>query len=228
MAHADQYGIPCAYVRGGTSKALFFHEQDIPPPGQSRDIVLKRLMGSPDAQQVDGMGGRSTHTSKIAIVRPSNREDADVDFTFAQVAVEQDSVSYKGNCGNISSAVGPFAIDEGLMDKTLQKRDIVDGCTGVTQVRIFNTNTQRILIAHVPVDKKSGYSITVGDVSIAGVPGTSAPILMDYRNVSIEFPFSERGYHRRKDRSLANTRCFRRSGRVFRKASSLLAAQEIK
>jgi 2-methylaconitate cis-trans-isomerase PrpF len=186
MAHADQYGIPCAYIRGGTSKALFFHEKDIPPPGPIRDIVLKRLMGSPDAHQVDGMGGRSTHTSKIAIVRPSEREDADVDFTFAQVAIEQDSVSYKGNCGNISSAVGPFAIDEGLLDTKSDSfgKDIAKDGTAFRRVRIFNTNTQRVLVSHVPVEKKSGFSITTGNSMIAGVPGTSAPILMDYSNVS--------------------------------------------
>lgn len=141
-------------------------------------------MGSPDAQQVDGMGGRSTHTSKIAIVRPSDREDVDVDFTFAQVSVDQDLISYKGNCGNISSAVGPFAIDEGLLGKNANTKCSANDDTAVTEVRIFNTNTQRILLAHVPVDKKSGFSITAGNSMIAGVPGTSAPILMDYKDVS--------------------------------------------
>ncbi|KAL7915553.1 PrpF domain-containing protein [Trichoderma velutinum] len=182
MAHADQYGIPCAYIRGGTSKAMFFHGRDIPPPGPLRDTVLKRLMGSPDAQQVDGMGGRSTHTSKIAIVRPSDREGVDVDFTFAQVSVDQDLISYKGNCGNISSAVGPFAIDEGLMGQNANIEYSANDDTALTEVRIFNTNTQRVLLALVPVDKKTGFSITTGDSMIAGVPGTSAPILMDYKN----------------------------------------------
>lgn len=186
MAHADQYGIPCAYIRGGTSKALFLHERDIPPPGPLRDTVLKRLMGSPDAQQVDGMGGRSTHTSKIAIVRPSDREDVDIDFTFAQVSVDQDLISYTGNCGNISSAVGPFAIDEGLLGKNANTKYSANDDTAVTEVRIFNTNTQRVLLAHVPVDTKSGFSITAGNSMIAGVPGTSAPILMDYKDVSAE------------------------------------------
>jgi len=231
MAYADQYGIPCAYVRGGTSKALFFHEQDIPPPGPLRDIVLKRLMGSPDAHQIDGMGGRSTHTSKIAIVRPSNREDADVDFTFAQIAVEQDEVSYKGNCGNISSAVGPFAIDEGLLGKGLRKgsrkeRSASDSIA-VTEVRIFNTNTQRILIAHVPVDKKSGFSISAGNAKIAGVPGTSAPILMDYRNVSIGLFKEETVNQRVETESLANQLCFRLLGEVARKGLIRPVTQQI-
>lgn len=184
MAHADQHGIPCAFIRGGTSKALFFHERNLPPPGPLRDTVLKRLMGSPDVQQVDGMGGRSTHTSKIAIVRPSDRQGVDVDFTFAQVSVDQDMISYKGNCGNISSAVGPFAIDEGLLGKSANTTYSANDDTAVTEVRIYNTNTQRILHAHVPVDKKSGFSITVGNATIAGVPGTSASIWMDYKDVS--------------------------------------------
>jgi 2-methylaconitate cis-trans-isomerase PrpF len=198
MAHADQYGIPCAYVRGGTSKALFLHERDIPPPGPLRDIVLKRLMGSPDAQQVDGMGGRSTHTSKVAIVRPSDREDADVDFTFAQVAVGQDIVSYEGNCGNISSAVGPFAIDEGLFAKRSCTKYSTNDSTVITEVRIFNTNTQRIIVTQVPVDKKSGFTITAGNAMIAGVPGTSAPIQMDSRNVSVK-TFNTEAINKGKD-----------------------------
>lgn len=184
MAHTDQHGIPCAFIRGGTSKALFFHERDLPSPGPLRDTVLKRLIGSPDVQQVDGMGGRSTHTSKIAIVRPSDREGVDVDFTFAQVSVDQDMISYKGNCGNISSAVGPFAIDEGLLGKSANTTYSANDDTAVTEVRIYNTNTQRILHAHVPVDKKSEFSITAGNATIAGVPGTSASIWMDYKDVS--------------------------------------------
>jgi 2-methylaconitate cis-trans-isomerase PrpF len=183
MAPVDQYGIPCTYIRGGTSKALFFHEKDIPSPGRLRDTVLERVMGSPDEHQIDGMGGATTHTSKIAIVSPSTREDADVDFTFAQVSINQGGVSYKGNCGNISSAVGPFAIDEGIVSMN-RKGHSTDECLAAREVRIYNTNTKKILISHVPVDKKSGFTVSVGDTSIAGVPGTGAAILMDYRNVS--------------------------------------------
>jgi len=184
MAHFDQYGIPCAYIRGGTSKALFLHEKDIPPPGLLRDTVLKRLIGSPDDQQIDGMGGGKTHTSKIAIIGPPSQEDADVDFTFAQVSIDHDNVSYGGNCGNISSAVGPFAIDEGIVKITRKGRSTDDSMTA-REVHIYNTNTKKLLISHVPVDPISGFSTTTGNAKIAGVHGTSAPILMDYRNVSI-------------------------------------------
>ena len=183
MAHVGQHGIPCAYIRGGTSKALFFHEKHLPAAGAVRDTVLKRLMGSPDAHQIDGMGGGTTHTSKIAIVNPSSREDADVDFTFAQVSINQDGVSYKGNCGNISSAVGPFAIDEGIV-KVNRKGYSADSSLLAREVRIYNTNTKKVLISHVPVEPNSEFSVSEGDTRIAGVPGTSAPILMDYRNVS--------------------------------------------
>lgn len=184
MPHVDQYGIPCAYIRGGTSKALFFHEKDLPAPGELRDEVLKRVMGSPDTQQIDGMGGRSTHTSKVAIIGPSTDEDADINFTFAQISLDESNVSYKGNCGNISSAVGAFAIDEGLL-KTHRKGHGASPKVVAREVRILNTNTKKILISHVPIEESSGFSLTSGDTSISGVPGTSAPILMDYRNVSV-------------------------------------------
>ena len=140
-------------------------------------------MGTPDAHQTDGMGGTKTHTSKIAIVGQSMREDADVDFTFAQIGIDRDEVSYKGNCGNISSAVGPFAIDEGIIEVDRTGHSTSDNYEA-REVRIYNTNTNKILIAHVPVDKKSRFTVSAGNSSIAGVPGTSAPILMDYRNVS--------------------------------------------
>lgn len=187
MAHVDQYGIPCAYIRGGTSKAVFLFEKDIPPPGPLRDAVLKRLMGSPDEHQIDGMGGTKTHTSKIAIIGPPTVEGADVNFTFAQVGISDGLISWKGNCGNISSAVGPFAIDERIV-KTNRKGFGWDDSIVAREVRIFNTNTKKVLIAHVPVEAKSGFSITQGNAEISGVPGTSAPILMDYRNVSIWIP----------------------------------------
>jgi 2-methylaconitate cis-trans-isomerase PrpF len=184
MAHVDQYAIPCAYIRGGTSKALFFHEKDLPSPGRLRDDVLKRVMGSPDPHQIDGMGGRSTHTSKAAIIGPSTEEDADINFTFAQIPINETEVSYKGNCGNISSAVGPFAIDEGLL-KMHRKGHGSNPKIVAREVRIYNTNTKKILISHISVEESSGFSITSGDTSISGVPGSSAPILMDYRNVSV-------------------------------------------
>ncbi|GLA53654.1 hypothetical protein AnigIFM63604_010953 [Aspergillus niger] len=115
MPKSSQYSLPATYYRGGTSKALFFREDVLPGPGPQRDRLLKRAMGSPDPLQLDGMGGSKAVTSKIAIVRPSTRSDADIDFTFAQVGVARDFIHYGANCGNISAAVGPFAIEEGLV-----------------------------------------------------------------------------------------------------------------
>lgn len=164
----DQSEIPCVFMRGGTSKALFFRARDLPPAGPGRDRVLMRVMGTPDGTQIDGMGGAQLNTSKVAIVDPSAREDADVDYTFVQVELEDDRVGLDGNCGNISSAVAPFAVDEGL----------VDAVEPVTTVRIYNTNTARLLVAKVPV---AGCRARVlGDCAIPGVPGTGAEILMDY------------------------------------------------
>ena len=125
-------GIPCTVIRGGTSKGLYLMEKDIPAPGAARDKVLLRLMGSPDPRQIDGLGGATSVTSKVAIIAPSSRPDADVDYTFAQVNITRPSVSYAGNCGNISSGVGLFAIEQGLIT-------VADG---PVTVRIFNTNTQ--------------------------------------------------------------------------------------
>ena len=164
----DQISVRCVLMRGGTSKALFFHEQDLPPPGSRRDRFLLRAMGTPDVLQIDGMGGSRLVTSKVAIIRKSERPDADVDYTFAQLDVDRALVVHDGNCGNISSAVGPFAIDEGL----------VAADQPLATVRIFNTNTEKILVAKVQV--ASGKARVIGDCAIAGVPGTGAEILMDY------------------------------------------------
>ncbi len=164
----DQLTVPCVLMRGGTSKALFFHAADIPVAGPRRDRLLKRIMGTPDLLQIDGLGGSRLVTSKIAIINRSSRADADVDYTFSQVDVEHDRIGYDGNCGNISSAVGPFAIDEGL----------VEAIEPFTTVRIYNTNTDKLLIARVPV--RGGKASVSGDCVIPGVPGTGAEILMDY------------------------------------------------
>lgn len=164
----DQIAIACVLMRGGTSKGVFFHEKDIPPAGPARDALLKRMMGTPDLIQIDGLGGSRLVTSKIAIIKPSTRADADVDYTFAQADIERDRIDYDSNCGNISSAVGPFAIDEGLVE--VQEP--------LTTVRIYNTNTQKLLIAKVPV--ANGKARVLGDCAIAGVPGTGAEILIDY------------------------------------------------
>lgn len=164
----EQAAIRCVIMRGGTSKGLYFHEEDLPAPGLRRDRLLQRLMGSPDVLQIDGLGGSRPITSKVAIVSRSQREGADVDYTFAQIDIESDLVSYSGNCGNISSGVGPFAVDEGLVAVT----------EGHTLVRIHNTNTGKLLVANVPV--KDGRAKVEGDFAIPGVPGTGAEIVMDW------------------------------------------------
>ncbi|MFC1407664.1 PrpF domain-containing protein [Streptacidiphilus sp. N1-12] len=155
-------------MRAGTSKGLFFHQADLPAPGPARDALLKRLMGSPDVLQIDGLGGSRPITSKVAIVAPSDRADADVDYTFAQVDIEGDGIGYGGNCGNISSGVGPFAVDEGL----------VPAVEGRTRVRIHNTNTGKLIVAEVPV--RNGRAEVDGDYAVPGVPGTGAEIVMDW------------------------------------------------
>jgi 2-methylaconitate cis-trans-isomerase PrpF len=168
MTVSEQTGIRCVLMRGGTSNGLYFHEADLPGPGPRRDATLLRLMGSPDILQIDGLGGSRPITSKVAIIAPSARDDADVDYTFAQVEIDRAGVSYAGNCGNISSGVGPFAIDEGL----------VEALEPVTRVRIFNTNTQALIIAEVPV--RDGRARVTGDLAVAGVPGTGAEIVMNW------------------------------------------------
>lgn len=165
----DQVAIRCTVLRGGTSKGVYLLANDVPPPGPARDRLLKRMMGTPDLLQIDGLGGARLITSKMAIVGRSVRADADVDYTFAQVVPERDQVVYTSNCGNISSGVGPFAIDAGLVAVTAP----------VTSVRIHNTNTGKILVAHVPV--AGGRAAVSGDFAIDGVPGTGAEIRMDYR-----------------------------------------------
>jgi 2-methylaconitate cis-trans-isomerase PrpF len=164
----DHETVRLVLARGGTSKGLYFHAQDIPPEGPARDGLLCRLMGSPDLNQIDGLGGAKPVTSKLAIIGPSTRADADVEYTFGQVQLDELSIDYTGNCGNISAGVGPFAIDEGLVTPTAPS----------TTVRIHNTNTDKVLIAEVPVI--GGRAAVRGDAAIAGVPGTGAPITMDW------------------------------------------------
>jgi 2-methylaconitate cis-trans-isomerase PrpF len=168
LTTSEQAAIRCVQMRAGTSKGLYFHERDLPAPGPQRDQLLKRLMGTPDVLQIDGLGGSRMITSKVAIIAPSERDDADVDYTFAQVDVQRDQVVYTGNCGNISSGVGPFAIDEALVPAT----------DGVARVRIHNTNTGKLLVAEVPV--ANGEAKVVGDFALPGVPGTGAEIVMDW------------------------------------------------
>ena len=160
--------IPCVYMRGGTSKALFFNDEDLPQDEAERDQVILSAFGSPDGRQIDGMGGANTSTSKVAIIKKSDRSDADVDYTFGQVDIFHPVVGKTMNCGNISSAVGPYAIDEGMVEVTEH----------VTKVRIFNTNTQKVIVEEVPV--KDGRFMSEGDFSIDGVPGTASRVILKF------------------------------------------------
>lgn len=160
--------MPVTIMRGGTSKGVYILESDLPENREEWDGLLLRMMGSPDKKQIDGLGGSQSVTSKVAIVKRSSRQDADVDYTFAQVSVDKPLVSYKGNCGNISSGVGPFAIEEGL----------VEAKEGLTTVRIYNTNTDKIIAADVST--ADGQVVYDGDFSIAGVPGTASPIRLKF------------------------------------------------
>ncbi len=158
------------FMRGGTSRALFFHHADLPAPGAARDRILLAALGSPDpyGRQLDGLGGGLSSLSKACIIAPATHPDADVDYTFAQVHVSEPVVDYSGNCGNCSAAVGPFAIDEGMISYT----------EGETTVRIHNTNTRKLIVAHVPVS--GGEAAVDGDFVLPGVPGRGARIALDF------------------------------------------------
>jgi 2-methylaconitate cis-trans-isomerase PrpF len=165
-----QRSIPAVFMRGGTSKAIMFHARDLPADRKAWDAIFAAAMGSPDpyGRQLDGMGGGVSSLSKVCVLAPSARDDADIDYTFAQVQIRESRVDYKSNCGNMSSAVGPFAIDEGLLP--------VDGDSAT--VRIFNTNTQKIIRATFPLEKdRTRYD---GDLAIPGVAGTGAPVRLDF------------------------------------------------
>ncbi len=165
-----QRPIPAVFMRGGTSKAIMFHARDLPADRKAWDPIFTAAMGSPDpyGRQLDGMGGGVSSLSKVCVLAPSVRDDADIDYTFAQVQIRENRVDYKSNCGNMSSAVGPFAIDEGLI--------AAKGDTAT--VRIFNTNTQKIIHATFPLEgDRARYD---GDLVIPGVAGTGAPVRLDF------------------------------------------------
>lgn len=166
----DYERIRAVIMRGGTSKGVYLLENDLPADSKTRDQVILSIFGSPDSRQINGLGGADPLTSKVAIISRSARDDADVDYTFGYVGIEDAHVDYSGNCGNISSGVGPFAIDEGL----------VRAVEPVTRVRIYNTNTKKIIEAEVPV--KNGKAAVEGDFAIDGVPGTGAKILLNFLN----------------------------------------------
>lgn len=162
-------GVRCMWMRGGTSKGGYFLAEDLPADTAARDALLLRVMGSPDPRQIDGMGGSDPLTSKVAVVKKSEREGVDVDYLFLQVFVDQPIVTDSQNCGNILAGVGPFAIERGL----------VEAQDGTTDVRIFMENTDQLAIA--TVSTPGGVVDYAGDASIDGVPGTSAaqPIVFE-------------------------------------------------
>ncbi|MCW0395709.1 2-methyl-aconitate isomerase [Xanthomonas sacchari] len=178
MAHAPQLRIPATYMRGGTSKGVFFRLQDLPAaaqtPGPARDALLQRVIGSPDpyAKQIDGMGGATSSTSKTVIVAPSTRPDHDVDYLFGQVAIERAFVDWSGNCGNLSAAVGPFAIAAGLVDPARIPRD------GVAMVRIWQANIGKTIVAQVPMT--DGAVQETGDFELDGVTFPAAEIALEF------------------------------------------------
>ena len=167
-----QTSAPVMWMRGGTSKGAFFLAEDLPASPAERDAFLLRVMGSPDARQIDGMGGGDPLTSKVAVVRKSQREGVDVDYLFLQVFVDQALVSDQQNCGNMLAGVGPFAIERGL----------VEAKDGETNVAIFMENTGQTAVATVQSpDAQVNYS---GDASIDGVPHTHAPIPLEFRDTA--------------------------------------------
>ena len=165
-----QIRIPAAFLRGGTSNALVFHARDLPADCSRWEALFCAAMGSPDpnGRQLDGMGGGISSLSKICVVGPPTRDDADLDYTFFQVGIDRAEADTSGNCGNMSSAMGPFAIDEGLVR--------ADGAEAV--VRIHNTNTSRIIVARFPVE--GGRAAVEGDFRLPGVSGTGAPVRLEF------------------------------------------------
>ena len=167
-----QSSAPVMWMRGGTSKGGYFLAEDLPSEVADRDSFLLRVLGSPDPRQIDGMGGADPLTSKVAVVKRSEREGVDVDYLFLQVFVDQAIVSDQQNCGNILAGVGPFAIERGL----------VDAQDGETSVAIFMENTGQVAVA--TVQTPNGAPTYAGDARIDGVPGTHAPVPLEFRDTA--------------------------------------------
>jgi len=167
-----QTAIPCTVMRGGTSKGLYFRNTDLPADIATRDKVLLAAMGAPDVREIDGMGGAHPLTSKVAIVSPPSRPDADVDYLFLQVVVDEPRVDAGQNCGNLLAGIGPFAITHGMV----RAKD------GITDVRINMLNTKSIAVARIQTP--GGKVRYDGDARIDGVPGTAAPIPIDFLDVA--------------------------------------------
>ncbi len=176
--HPPQVRIPATYMRGGTSKGVFFRLADLPEaarvPGPARDALWLRVVGSPDpyGKQIDGMGNGTSSTSKAVLVSSSTRPDHDVDYLFGQVAIDQAVVDWSGNCGNLSAAVGPFAIAQGLIDPTRVPHD------GLCTVRIWQANIGKTIVAHVPMS--DGAVQETGDFELDGVTFPAAEIALEF------------------------------------------------
>ena len=178
MPHLPQIKIPATYMRGGTSKGVFFRLQDLPEscqvPGKARDALLLRVIGSPDpyGKQIDGMGGATSSTSKTVILAKSSKADHDVDYLFGQVGIDQAFVDWSGNCGNLTAAVGSFAISNGLVDASRVPQN------GICTVRIWQANISKTIIAHVPVS--NGAVQETGDFELDGVTFPAAEVQIEF------------------------------------------------
>ena len=160
--------LPCAMYRGGTSKPIFFLEQDLPKDPKMRDQVILSAFGSPDIRQIDGLGGADPLTSKVAYIGPPTMPDTDINYTFGYVGIASPVIDYTGNCGNSSAAVGPFSLMRGLVKPK----------EPITKIRIYNTNTKKVIVAEFAV--RNGEFLSEGDFKIDGVPGTGSKILLDF------------------------------------------------
>ncbi|WLH44605.1 2-methylaconitate cis-trans isomerase PrpF [Pseudomonas beijingensis] len=184
MAHSPQIKIPATYMRGGTSKGVFFSLQDLPEaarvPGPARDALLLRVIGSPDPyeKQIDGMGGATSSTSKTVILSKSTRADHDVDYLFGQVSIDKPFVDWSGNCGNLSAAVGSFAISSGLVEASRIPQN------GVAVVRIWQANIGKTIIAHVPITE--GAVQETGDFELDGVTFPAAEVQLEFMDPAAE------------------------------------------
>ncbi|QYY83806.1 MULTISPECIES: 2-methylaconitate cis-trans isomerase PrpF [Pseudomonas] len=184
MAHAPQIKIPATYMRGGTSKGVFFSLKDLPEaaqiPGPTRDALLLRVIGSPDPydKQIDGMGGATSSTSKTVILSKSIKADHDVDYLFGQVSIDKPFVDWSGNCGNLSAAVGSFAISNGLVDASRIPHN------GVAVVRVWQANIGKTIIAHVPIT--NGEVQETGDFELDGVTFPAAEVQVEFMDPAAE------------------------------------------
>jgi len=184
MSFQPQIKVPATYMRGGTSKGVFFRLQDLPEaaqqPGAARDALLLRVIGSPDpyGKQIDGMGGATSSTSKTVIVSKSTQSGHDVDYLFGQVSIDQAFVDWSGNCGNLSAAVGPFAISNGLVDPSRLPKD------GIATIHIWQANIQKTIIAHVPMT--NGVVQETGDFELDGVTFPAAEVQLEFMDPAAE------------------------------------------